>query len=77
VIQPNGGTFFRGKLSVQITCATPNAMIYYTTDGTTPTASSILYTGYFVISSATTIEAIAFADGYTPSAIATASFKKK
>jgi hypothetical protein len=32
---------------VEITCSTPGASIYYTTDSSTPTASSLLYSGTF------------------------------
>lgn len=39
--------------------ATPNAVIFYTTDGTTPTVTSQRYTGPFSVSGDTTITAIA------------------
>ena len=44
VISPAGATF-TGSQSVTITDATPNAQIYYTTDGSTPTVNSTLYSG--------------------------------
>lgn len=44
VISPNGGTF-TGSQKVSITCPTAGAVIYYTTDGTTPTAASTKYAG--------------------------------
>ena len=49
--------------SVEITCATTGAMIYYTTDGTTPTHESTLYTGAFNVEQTTTIKAIAYLNG--------------
>lgn len=49
--------------SVEITCATTGAMIYYTTDGTTPTHESMLYTGAFNVEQTTTIKAIAYLNG--------------
>lgn len=47
----------------------PNATIYYTTDGTTPTASSTQYTGPITLSSSQTIQAIATAPGYRNSSV--------
>jgi hypothetical protein len=60
---------------VVISNATSGSAIYYTTDGTTPTANSALYSGAIPLNSPATIQAIATANGYSPSAVATASYK--
>ncbi len=44
-----------------------NAAIYYTTDGSTPTTSSTLYTGAITVTPPMTIKAIAVAGGYITS----------
>lgn len=64
VITPATGTY-REAQTVEITCATPGAAIYYTTDGTTPTTSSTLYNGSFTVDATTTITAIAVSNGLT------------
>lgn len=56
--------------NITIVCSTPNSTIYYTTDGTDPAITSNLYGEIFTISTNCTIKAIAVADGYITSAIA-------
>ena len=73
VISPNGGQVYEPTL-VTITCATDSAAIYYTTDGTTPTQSSTLYTAPFTLNSTTTVKAKAFKTNDQPSLIASATY---
>ena len=72
-ITPNGGNF-SGTVSVAMQTATSGASIYYTTDGSTPTQSSTLYTGTMALASSATVNAKAFKSGSNPSSIASASF---
>jgi hypothetical protein len=72
-ITPNGGNFL-GSVSVAMQTATSGASIYYTTDGSTPSQSSQLYTGAMNVTSDTAINAQAFKSGYNPSSVASASF---
>jgi Chitobiase/beta-hexosaminidase C-terminal domain/Legume lectin domain len=58
VISPAGQNF-HPSITVTITDSTPNAQIFYTTDGSTPSTSSTLYTAPFTISTTATVKAIA------------------
>lgn len=55
---------------VTITSATEEAVIYYTTDGTAPTAESTKYEAAFDISATVTVKALATKEGYDNSEIA-------
>jgi hypothetical protein len=62
--------------TVTLSDTTPNASIYYTTNGTTPTASSATFSAStpIAVSSSETIQAIAVASGYTTSALGSAAY---
>ena len=62
---------------VTITCSTEGAKIYYTTDGSEPTASSTEYTAAISVTEAVTLKAIAVKDGMNDSAVASVSYTIK
>lgn len=70
---PAAGVYTSAQ-SVEISSATDGATVYYTTDGTEPTASSSVYRSAISVSANTTIKAIAVKEGYDNSAIATATY---
>ncbi|NLB81991.1 MAG: leucine-rich repeat protein, partial [Clostridiaceae bacterium] len=74
IITPGGGTYFTAQY-VRIGTTTTNASIYYTTDGTMPTTSSMQYTSSILISSTTTIKAIAFKNGMINSSVASVTIE--
>lgn len=76
VITPASGTSFDDTLEVTITCATADADIYYTTDGTTPTAAGTKYTGAITLTDSKTVKAFAIKRGMTDSEVATADYRK-
>lgn len=76
VITPASGTSFDDTLEVTITCATADADIYYTTDGTTPTAAGTKYTGAITLTDSKTVKAFAIKSGMTDSEVATADYRK-
>ena len=70
---PAGGTYASAQ-SVTLSDTTPGSSIRYTLDGSTPTASSTLYTGPITIAATTTVKAIGMASGLTNSATASATY---
>ena len=73
MLSPKAGRY-KSSQSVTITDTTPGAVIYYTTDGTTPTTKSTQYVTAITVSTDETIEAIAVATGYSNSAVAKAIY---
>jgi subtilase family serine protease len=67
------GTYAAAQ-TVTISDATVGATIYFTTNGTAPTASSPVYSGPIAVSSTETLEAMATATGYTASSVASAAY---
>src|SRR6266542_949365 len=70
---PTPGTY-TAPVSVKLSGASPGVPIYYTTDGSTPTTSSTLYTGVFPVSATTTIKAIASGNGYGTGGVASGTY---
>jgi hypothetical protein len=73
-IQPVAGTYFAVQ-TISIADTTAGATIYYTTDGSTPTSASPTYSAPFSLNSATTVQALAVATGYSNSVIANARYE--
>ena len=74
VLLPASGTYFSGFRKVTMSCATADVEIRYTTDGSTPTRSSPLYTKAFNISQTTTFNVKAFKVGMVESPAVTATY---
>jgi glucosylceramidase len=72
-LSPAPGTF-NASQSVQLNESQSGASIYYTTDGSTPTNASRLYSGAIPVNVDTTIQAIAVQSGYTNSNTASGSY---
>lgn len=73
---PVQGAYSQTSAGQAVTLAdnTSGATIYYTTDGTAPTTSSTKYTGAITVTSTTTIKALAVAQGFSQSAVATSTY---
>jgi sugar lactone lactonase YvrE len=72
-----GGTYNSSRVgALVIADGTTGAAIYYTTNGSTPTTGSTLYTAMttLTLSGTETVNAIAVAPGFLPSAVASASY---
>jgi hypothetical protein len=65
------GAYNATLLAVELTTATPDATIYYSTDGSAPTT---VYTGAIQVTAATTIKAVATKDGMDDSLETEASY---
>jgi hypothetical protein len=60
--------------SLSISDSSSGTTVYYTTDGSTPTTSSAVYTGPILVSTNTTISAIAAGGGLSASAVARGTY---
>jgi len=70
---PAAGTYSSAQ-TVTISDSTSGSTIYYTTNGTTPTTSSTVYSSAITVSVTETLEAIATKTGYTNSAVGSAAY---
>ena len=68
IFSPAPGTFAATQ-TVTISSPTAGAAIHYTTDGSTPTASSALYAGAITVSATKTVKAVAVVSGYFDSTV--------
>jgi len=70
---PGPGTY-TSTVNVTLSSSTPGAAIHYTTDGSLPSISSPVYTNPIPVSSTTSINAVAIANGFLDSQFSTGTF---
>jgi hypothetical protein len=73
IVSPAPGTYTAAQM-VSLADDTPNAIIYYTLDGSTPTTASAIYSAPLPITATTTVNAIAVENGYNPSSTLSATY---
>ena len=73
VFSPPVGPIIDGT-SITITCSTPGSTIYFTTDGSTPTTNSTVYSFPATINGGTTVKALASAFNYANSSLTSVTF---
>jgi Chitobiase/beta-hexosaminidase C-terminal domain/Concanavalin A-like lectin/glucanases superfamily len=71
-ISPAGGVF-SGTQTITLSVSPSTAVIHYTTDGSTPSASSAVYSGPLTVSSSVTVQAVAYS-GTLSSSVSSATF---
>ncbi|HTF62529.1 MAG TPA: chitobiase/beta-hexosaminidase C-terminal domain-containing protein, partial [Edaphobacter sp.] len=70
---PAGGTYTSTQ-TLTIKDSTPSASIYYTTNGTTPSTGSTLYSAPSQVATSELVQAVAIAPGFSQSAVGSASY---
>jgi len=70
---PTAGVYTSAQ-SVTLKDSTSGANIYYTTDGSVPSSNSTQYSSAITVGSTETIKAVAYATGFTNSAVASATY---
>jgi len=73
VISP-AGQLFHPSIQVTITDSSPNAQIFYTTDGSMPSSASTLYAGPITLTNTATLQAVAMGKGYVASTVASETY---
>lgn len=71
---PAAGAYSVPELTITVGDAQRGATIYLTTDGTTPSLNSPVYTGPFAITKTTRVQAIAAANGFSTSPVTVADY---
>ncbi|PYR13611.1 MAG: hypothetical protein DMF99_00940 [Acidobacteria bacterium] len=72
-LSPGTGTYTSAQ-TVTMTSSTSGATIRYTTDGTTPTATSTIYTAPISVTTAMTVKAVGFKTGWSSSGVGSAAY---
>ena len=68
------GLYHDGPFTLSISCADPDATVYYTLDGSTPAVTSPVYTGPIPVSATVTVHAMAISAGKLDSQVETVHF---
>jgi hypothetical protein len=74
IFSPQPGTYTTPQ-TITLSCATSSATIYYTTDGSAPTESSLLYSAPIAISETTTLKVKAYKSGLAQSDTVTGLYR--